>query len=89
MFGGQSAEHEISVFSSRNVIAISMYPKLWAASGMPPRELVARLIELALERHAVRGSLRTLPSLCAARETSSRSPIEAFTGKPAQTPLAT
>jgi D-alanine-D-alanine ligase len=28
--------------------AISMYPKLWAASGIEPRELVTRLIELAL-----------------------------------------
>jgi D-alanine-D-alanine ligase len=30
--------------------AVSMYPKLWAASGMRPRELVTRLIELALQR---------------------------------------
>jgi D-alanine-D-alanine ligase len=30
---------------------ISMYPKLWEASGMPYRTLVDRLIELALERH--------------------------------------
>jgi D-alanine-D-alanine ligase len=43
--------------------AISMYPKLWAASGVPPRELVARLIELAIERHRQRRSLRTLHSL--------------------------
>ena len=32
--------------------AISMYPKLWAASGVEYPELIARLIELALERHA-------------------------------------
>ncbi|MGQ9489527.1 MAG: D-alanine--D-alanine ligase family protein [Anaerolineae bacterium] len=32
--------------------AISMYPKLWEASGIPYPELVDRLIELALERHA-------------------------------------
>ncbi|WP_434213429.1 D-alanine--D-alanine ligase [[Pseudomonas] boreopolis] len=31
---------------------ISMYPKLWQASGLGYRELVTRLIELALERHA-------------------------------------
>ena len=43
--------------------AISMYPKLWAASGVPPRELVARLIDLAIERHRQRRSLRTLHSL--------------------------
>lgn len=31
--------------------SISMYPKLWAASGLPFPQLVDRLIELALERH--------------------------------------
>ena len=30
--------------------SISMYPKLWQASGMTYSELVDRLIELALER---------------------------------------
>ena len=33
---------------------ISMYPKLWAASGISYPELVDRLIELALERKAAR-----------------------------------
>ncbi len=33
---------------------ISMYPKLWEASGLPYPQLVDRLIELALERHADR-----------------------------------
>jgi D-alanine-D-alanine ligase len=32
--------------------AISMYPKLWAASGLGYTALITRLIELALERHA-------------------------------------
>jgi D-alanine-D-alanine ligase len=32
--------------------SISMYPKLWEASGLSYAELVDRLIELALERHA-------------------------------------
>jgi len=32
--------------------AISMYPKLWAASGVEYPKLIDRLIELALERHA-------------------------------------
>ncbi|HLI29976.1 MAG TPA: D-alanine--D-alanine ligase family protein [Terriglobia bacterium] len=32
--------------------SISMYPKLWEASGIPFPELVDRLIRLALERHA-------------------------------------
>jgi D-alanine-D-alanine ligase len=31
--------------------AISMYPKLWAASGLPYPKLIDRLIQLALERH--------------------------------------
>jgi len=30
---------------------ISMYPKLWDASGVKYRDLITRLIELALERH--------------------------------------
>ncbi len=33
---------------------ISMYPKLWEATGLPYPELVDRLIELALERRAER-----------------------------------
>src|SRR5207253_9299271 len=32
--------------------SISMYPKLWGASGIPFRELIDKLIELALEQHA-------------------------------------
>jgi len=31
--------------------AISMYPKLWAASGLPYPRLIDRLIQLGLERH--------------------------------------
>ena len=33
---------------------ISMYPKLWAATGLPYPRLIDRLVELALERHARR-----------------------------------
>jgi D-alanine-D-alanine ligase len=33
---------------------ISMYPKLWEASGLPYAELIDRLVELALERKADR-----------------------------------
>ncbi len=33
---------------------ISMYPKLWEASGLPYSALIDRLIELALDRHADR-----------------------------------
>ena len=32
--------------------AISMYPKLWAASGVSYPDLIERLINLGLERHA-------------------------------------
>jgi D-alanine-D-alanine ligase len=32
--------------------SISMYPKLWQASGVGYKDLITRLIELALERHA-------------------------------------
>jgi D-alanine-D-alanine ligase len=39
--------------------AISMYPKLWEASGVPIKELVSRLIDLAIERRAARRALKT------------------------------
>ena len=32
--------------------SISMYPKMWEASGIPFRELIDKLIQLALEQHA-------------------------------------
>jgi D-alanine-D-alanine ligase len=38
--------------------SISMYPKLWEATGLSYRDLVTRLIELAFERHATRERLR-------------------------------
>jgi D-alanine-D-alanine ligase len=34
--------------------SISMYPKLWEATGIPYAELISRLIDLALDRHADR-----------------------------------
>jgi D-alanine-D-alanine ligase len=39
--------------------AISMYPKLWEASGVPIKDLVSRLIDLAVERRAARRALKT------------------------------
>ena len=39
--------------------AISMYPKLWQGSGMPYPQLLDRLIELAIERHALKNKLIT------------------------------
>jgi D-alanine-D-alanine ligase len=41
--------------------SVSMYPKLWEASGLPYPRLLDRLIELALERHDRRGKLETQP----------------------------
>ena len=38
---------------------ISMYPKLWQASGLSYPELITRLIELALERHAADSALKS------------------------------
>lgn len=39
--------------------AISMYPKLWEASGLAYSELLDRLIQLGFERHEERGRLST------------------------------
>ena len=38
---------------------VSMYPKLWEASGVAYVELLNRLIQLALEKHAAKKLLRT------------------------------
>jgi D-alanine-D-alanine ligase len=39
---------------------VSMYPRLWEASGLPYPALLDRLIELALERHRERSALETV-----------------------------
>jgi D-alanine-D-alanine ligase len=39
--------------------SISMYPKLWEASGVSYAELLDRLIALALERHREKNAIRT------------------------------
>jgi D-alanine-D-alanine ligase len=39
--------------------AISMYPKMWEASGMSATDLVSRLIDLAVERRTERRALKT------------------------------
>jgi D-alanine-D-alanine ligase len=38
--------------------SISMYPKMWEYSGIPFAQLIDRLIELALERHAAKKATR-------------------------------
>ncbi len=39
--------------------SVSMYPKLWAATGLPYRRLLDRLVTLALERHKLKLSVKT------------------------------
>jgi D-alanine-D-alanine ligase len=39
--------------------AISMYPKMWEATGVPYSELLSRLIALAIDRHEQKQRLRT------------------------------
>jgi D-alanine-D-alanine ligase len=39
--------------------AVSMYPKMWEASGLSPQALVTKLIELAIERRDARRALST------------------------------
>jgi D-alanine-D-alanine ligase len=41
--------------------AVSMYPKMWEASGLTPGALITRLIELAIERRDARRALKTTP----------------------------
>jgi D-alanine-D-alanine ligase len=49
---GQTAELYLNeVNTMPGFTSISMYPKLWEASGLPYPQLIDRLVELALERH--------------------------------------
>jgi D-alanine-D-alanine ligase len=41
--------------------AVSMYPKMWQASGLSPGALVSRLIDLAIQRRDARRKLKTSP----------------------------
>lgn len=54
--GGRFLVNEINTLPG--FTAISMYPKLWALSGIPQRELVSRLLDLALDRATQRARLR-------------------------------
>jgi D-alanine-D-alanine ligase len=53
---GQLLVNEINTIPG--FTAISMYPKLWALSGVTPTELVTRLIDLALQRAQRRIEIR-------------------------------
>jgi len=55
--GGELLVNEINTIPG--FTRISMYPKLWEASGIPYRELVDRLIRLAIARHETERGLRT------------------------------
>ncbi|SIQ00418.1 D-alanine--D-alanine ligase family protein [Bosea sp. TND4EK4] len=55
--GGEFYFNEINTLPG--FTAISMYPKMMEASGLPYPALITRLIELALERHAERRALKT------------------------------
>jgi D-alanine-D-alanine ligase len=48
--------------------SISMYPKMWEASGLPYSQLISRLVELAIERHAQRSRLKKTYTPLPARE---------------------
>jgi D-alanine-D-alanine ligase len=55
-------DHEILVNEINTIpgfTKISMYPKLWEATGLSYKELITELIELALERHERRSNLKT------------------------------
>ena len=50
---GQPAEIVLNEINTMpGFTSISMYPKLWEASGLPYAELIDRLLQLAGERHA-------------------------------------
>ncbi len=59
MDGATGAMYLNEVNTIPGFTTISMYPKMWEASGLPYPELIDRLIALALERHAEKQQLRT------------------------------
>jgi D-alanine-D-alanine ligase len=51
LMNGETGEYVVNEINTiPGFTSISMYPKLWAASGLPYPQLLDRLIELALER---------------------------------------
>lgn len=55
--GGKLIVNEVNTIPG--FTAISMYPKLWEASGISYSKLIDTLIELALERHKCSSTLKT------------------------------
>jgi D-alanine-D-alanine ligase len=59
MDGGTGALYLNEINTIPGFTTISMYAKMWAASGLPYPQLLDRLIALAVERHADKQRLRT------------------------------
>ena len=59
MDGGTGALFVNEINTIPGFTTISMYSKMWAASGVPYPELLDRLITLARERHAEKQQIRT------------------------------
>jgi D-alanine-D-alanine ligase len=57
--GGSGAIYLNEVNTIPGFTTISMYPKMWEASGLAYPDLIDRLIALALERHSEKQQLRT------------------------------
>src|ERR671931_436273 len=57
--GGSGVVYVNEVNTIPGFTTISMYSKMWEASGLPYPRLIDRLIDLALERHADKQELRT------------------------------
>jgi len=55
--GGKIYVNEVNTIPG--FTSISMYPRMWEASGISYPELVERLIDLAIRRHARRAKLKT------------------------------
>jgi D-alanine-D-alanine ligase len=56
------SDYEIFILEANTIpgfTPISMYPKLWEASGIAYGDLIERLIDLALERHQDRRQNQT------------------------------
>lgn len=58
--GGERRVYVNEVNTMPGFTPISMYPKLWAASGIPYPDLIDRLIQLALEEHRDRRDVRAV-----------------------------
>jgi len=63
LFDGEAGAWHVSEINTMpGFTTISMYPRLWEASGLPYGALLDRLIALGLERHAAKQELRTSAS---------------------------